>query len=124
MIDIPIAKTTSMSVYELFISMIMRLGFEFKKALIVEVRPVPGYQFQDHKEAIQFLAKLKIEPYWDSASNRPLFRGIAGVNRRYKGVTRQSIEKGWPLLINTLGLNSREDTDQVRQEVRSQLKPK
>lgn len=69
------------------------------------------------QDAIVFLIKLRLEPYWDSSNDQVLFRKISNSGGNYN-VTRQRIERGWPGLIEVLDLHSKENSDSVRREVR------
>ena len=70
----------------------------------------------NHAEALDFLVRMNLEPIWDEG---PFFKKIAG-RRGYK-VTGQSHEQIWPKLIKLLELNTKIDTDRVRNEVRRRL---
>ena len=85
---------------------------------------MPTVDSMTHQKTPNSLTNLNVELYWDSKKARVLFRGIAGVGRKYEGVTRQAIEKGWPILIEALGLETKEDADRARKEIRRRLKPR
>ena len=64
------------------------------------------------REALATMQRLRLEPYWENAMRRTLFRKRRGV-RGYR-VTRQAKEKVWPLLIELLGLHTPGDVMRVR----------
>ena len=71
---------------------------------------------KNYGEAVGFLIRMNLEPIWNEG---PLIKKIAG-RRGYK-VTGQSHEQIWPKLIKLLELNTKIDTDRVRNEVRRRL---
>jgi len=71
---------------------------------------------EDYDQAINLLVRLKVEVVWNGG---PKFKKIAG--RSGYNVTNQWIERGWPLLVGLLKLNTKEDTDRIRREVRRRL---
>ena len=71
---------------------------------------------ENYDQALDFLARMKLEPVWRDG---PAFRKIAGM--RGYNVTVQKSEKSWPTLVKLLGLNTRADTDRIRKQVRKRL---
>jgi hypothetical protein len=74
-----------------------------------------------YQEALDLAVRLGVVPYWDTQQLRVLFRKRATKKVAYN-VTRQSQEVVWPLIINALGLNSRENTQRVRQIITERLR--
>jgi len=72
------------------------------------------------QEAIDWLVKLEIVPYWDSLDRRVLFKKAA--KRGLYHITRQSKEKTWPLIIKALRMNTEQDVKRIRDIVKSRLK--
>ena len=81
------------------------------------MRVEPGMSRQ---EALDWLVKLGIVPYWDSLDGRVLFR--KAVKRGLYSVTRQSKEKAWPLIIKALKIDNEEDVKRIRDIVRNELR--
>ena len=67
----------------------------------------------NYGEALDFLVRMALEPIWKEG---PSFKKIA--KRRGYRVTKQNREQIWPKLIELLELNTKADTDRVRNEVR------
>ena len=67
----------------------------------------------NYGEALDFLVRMALEPMWKEG---PSFKRISGM--RGYSVTMQSREQIWPKLIELLELNTKADTDRVRNEVR------
>ena len=71
---------------------------------------------ENYEEALEFLVRMALEPIWKEGAS---FKKIP--KRRGYRVTKQSHEQIWPKLIELLELNTKADTDRVRNEVRRRL---
>jgi hypothetical protein len=83
---------------------------------------MPLFEIKTHKQAVDFLVQMNLEPYWEPSGSPPvLFRKVRNTGGPFN-VTRQRKEKTWDILIATLKMRTEEDVKRVRQEVLSRLK--
>ncbi len=77
------------------------------------------FKFKNYEDAIDFLVRTRLEPYWDS---QVLFRSIRGGRTHKLRVSRQSQEKSWPILRELLHIKTKEACDRVRDVVLSRIR--
>ena len=76
------------------------------------------------KDALNWLVKYGIIPYWDSIDNKVLFRKADVKKGSVLSISRDSEEAVWPGLIKLLTLKTEADCTQVRMNVEHLLKEK
>jgi hypothetical protein len=74
------------------------------------------------QDAMNWLVKYGIIPYWDSIDNKVLFRKADVKKGTVESVSRDTEEEVWPGLIKLLSLRTEEDCLQVRRSVEQELK--
>jgi hypothetical protein len=74
------------------------------------------------QDAMNWLVKYGIIPYWDSIDNKVLFRKAEVKKGTVESVSRDTEEEVWPGLIKLLNLRTEEDCLQVRRTVEQTLK--
>jgi hypothetical protein len=74
------------------------------------------------QDAMNWLVKYGIIPYWDSIDNKVLFRKADVKRGSVEAISRDMEEQVWPGLIKLLGLKTELDCQQVRKNVELTLK--
>jgi hypothetical protein len=74
------------------------------------------------QDAMGWLVKYGIIPYWDSIDNKVLFRKADVKRGAVEAVSRDMEEQVWPGLIKLLSLKTEVDCAQVRKNVELTLK--
>jgi hypothetical protein len=74
------------------------------------------------QDAMNWLVKYGIIPYWDSIDNKVLFRKADVKKGTVESVSRDTEEEVWPGLIKLLNLRTELDCQQVRKSVEQALK--
>ncbi|PPD58215.1 hypothetical protein HX448_02440 [Dehalogenimonas etheniformans] len=74
------------------------------------------------QDALNWLVKYGIIPYWDSIDNKVLFRKAEVKKGSVESVSRDTEEEVWPGLIKLLALKTEADCLLVRRSVEQALK--
>ncbi|XUX00574.1 MAG: hypothetical protein TUN42_00935 [Dehalogenimonas sp.] len=74
------------------------------------------------QDALNWLVKYGIIPYWDSIDNKVLFRKAEVKKGSVESVIRDTEEEVWPGLIKLLSLKTEADCLLVRRSVEQALK--
>jgi len=74
------------------------------------------------QDAMNWLVKYGIIPYWDSIDNKVLFRKADVKKGAVLTISRNAEEEVWPGLIKLLNLKNEADCTLVRQNVEHILK--
>ncbi|APV43516.1 hypothetical protein Dform_00153 [Dehalogenimonas formicexedens] len=74
------------------------------------------------QDALNWLVKYGIIPYWDSIDNKVMFRKADVKKGSVESVSRDTEEEVWPGLIKLLALKTEADCVQVRRSVEQALK--
>ena len=74
------------------------------------------------QDALNWLTKYGIIPYWDSIDNKVLFRKADVKKGTVESISRDTEEEVWPGLIKLLALRTELDCLQVRKTVESAQK--
>ena len=85
---------------------------------------MPHHEPREYESAVDFLVRLKSEPYWDSSATRGqevLFRKIRGTEVYVYRWTRQRQKLARAKLVPLLGLKRSENVAEVRKEVLRRL---
>ena len=74
------------------------------------------------QDALNWLVKYGIIPYWDSIDNKPLFRKADVKKDSVPFISRQTEEQVWPGIIKLLGLKTEEECTSIRNNVEHLLR--
>lgn len=74
------------------------------------------------QDAMNWLVKYGIIPYWDSIDGKVLFRKADVKKGAVESISRDTEEEVWPGLIKLLALKTEADCLQVRRSVEQALK--
>ena len=74
------------------------------------------------QDAMSWLVKYGIIPYWDSIDNKVLFRKADVKKGTVESISRDTEEEVWPGLIKLLNLHTEADCLVVRKSVEQALK--
>ncbi|AKG52935.1 hypothetical protein DGWBC_0248 [Dehalogenimonas sp. WBC-2] len=74
------------------------------------------------QDAMNWLVKYGVIPYWDSIDNKPLFRKADVHKGSLPFISRESEEQVWPGIIKLLEIRTEADCATVRKNVEHLLR--
>lgn len=74
------------------------------------------------QDALDWLVKFGIIPYWDSIDNKAMFRKAGVKKDKLPFISREAEEQAWPGVVKLLGLKTEADCATVRSNVEHVLR--
>lgn len=74
------------------------------------------------QDALDWLVKFGIIPYWDSIDNKAMFRKADVKKGRTPFISREAEEQAWPGVVKLLGLKTEADCATVRSNIEHVLR--
>ncbi|TFG45547.1 MAG: hypothetical protein E4H31_02570 [Dehalococcoidia bacterium] len=75
-----------------------------------------------HQDAMNWLVKFAIIPYWDSIDNKALFRKASVKKDSVPFISREAEEQAWPGAVKLLAIKTEADCATVRRNVEHLLR--